>query len=135
VNQVLRYAWASPCSLLGLLLAAFAGLLGAQWRAVEGTLEVAMVPRRPPGSPWWLPFRAITLGHVILGAHAEELARLRAHERAHVQQYEAWGPLFLLVYPADSLWQWLCGRRPYADNRFEVAARQAEAAARVAAVE
>jgi hypothetical protein len=133
VGQVLRYAWASPCTLVGLLLAILAGLSGAHWRAVAGTLEVAMLPRRPPGSPWWLPFRAITLGHVILGTHPAELARLRVHEQAHVRQYETWGPLFLLAYPADSLWQWLRGRRPYADNRFEVAARQAEAAVRVAA--
>ncbi len=129
MNRVLRYVWASPCSLLGLLFATLAGVFGARWRAVGGTIEVAMAPGRPPGSPWWLPFRAITLGHVILGAHPVELARLRVHERAHVLQYEAWGPLFLLAYPADSLWQWLRGRRPYVDNRFEVAARQAEAAA------
>jgi hypothetical protein len=134
-GRVLRYVWASPCSLLGLLLAVIAGLFGARWRAVEGTLEVAMAPRKPPGSPWWLPFRAITLGHVILGAHPAELARLRVHERAHVLQYETWGPVFLLAYPADSLWQWLRGRRPYADNRFEVAARQAESAARLAQLE
>jgi len=133
LGRLLRYAWASPCSLLGLAFAIAAGLFGARWVAVAGTLEVAMLPRRPPGSPWWLPFRAITIGHVILGTHPAELARLRVHEQAHVRQYETWGPLFLLAYPADSLWQWLRGRRPYADNRFEVAARQAEAAVRVAA--
>ena len=130
LNRALRYVWASPCSLVGLLLAALAGMFGADWKSVGGTLEVAMAPNRPPGSPWRLPFRAITLGHVILGAHPVELARLRAHERAHVRQYEAWGPLFLLAYPADSLWQWLRGRRPYLDNRFEIAARRAEAVVR-----
>jgi hypothetical protein len=70
---------------------------------------------------------------VILGTHPDELARLRVHEQAHVRQYEAWGPLFLLAYPASSLWQWLLGRRPYADNHFEVAARAAEAAFRARA--
>jgi hypothetical protein len=35
--------------------------------------------------------------------------RLRVHERAHVAQYEAWGALFLLAYPAECLIQLLRG--------------------------
>jgi hypothetical protein len=37
----------------------------------------------------------------------------------HVAQYERWGALFLVLYPASSAIQWLCGRDPYYDNPFE----------------
>ena len=53
-----------------------------------------------------------------------KLERLRAHEHAHVRQYEQWGIFFLLAYPAASVWQWLRGRRAYVDNWFEVQARR-----------
>ena len=56
-----------------------------------------------------------------------ELDRLRRHEQAHVLQYERWGLLFFVAYPAESLRQWQCRRRPYIDNRFEVQAREAAA--------
>jgi hypothetical protein len=65
------------------------------------------------------PFRAVTLGHVILGTDAESLDCARAHEHVHVRQYELWGPLFLPAYAASSLWQLACGRRCYRDNWFE----------------
>ena len=73
-----------------------------------------------------LPFRGIVFGHVILAVTGEELAKIRAHERVHVEQYERWGPLFFLAYGASSLWQLLRGRRPYWDNAFEVQARRLE---------
>ena len=69
-------------------------------------------------------FSAITFGHVVLAASEQDQNHLRSHERAHVKQYERWGPLFLLAYPAESAMQLLRGRRPYLDNRFEVQARE-----------
>lgn len=83
-------------------------------------LEIALgeAPHRPR-----LPFSAITLGHVVLGLDADVLARVRAHEQVHVRQYERWGALFLLAYPAASLYQWLRGRDAYRDNPFEREAR------------
>jgi hypothetical protein len=96
---------------------------GARVRAQHGVLEVAW--RHGP----WLaraPFVAITFGHMVLGRSHAELSRLRAHEHAHVRQYERWGVLFLLLYPASSVWQLLRGRRPYLDNVFEVDARAVE---------
>ena len=93
-------------------------LPSARLRFVAGVLEVcgghllAAVPRH-------CPFVAITLGHVVLAASDAAMAELREHERVHVAQYEAWGPLFVPAYLGSSAWQWLCGRDPYRDNHFE----------------
>ena len=123
---LLRVIWASPCSLVGLIAALLPLCLGGGARWNRGALEVIYRPcladcgRRSRA----LPFRAIVFGHVILAVNAAELLRLGPHERVHVAQYGRWGPVFLLAYPASSLWQWLRGRDPYRDNAFEVQARQ-----------
>lgn len=123
---VARYLWAAPCTVIGLLLAAPVFLHGTLTRVVDGVIEIAPRPRGQ-GSRWigMLPFNAITFGHVVFGTSVQVLERLRAHEHAHVRQYERWGAAFLLAYPASSLWQWARGRRAYADNWFEVQARVA----------
>jgi len=120
-RKLLAYAWASPNSLIGLVIGGTMILLGASTRRVAGVLEVAgglvgtfFGPKRIA-----LPWRAITLGHVILGIDAAALDESRAHELVHVRQYEQWGPLFLPAYVASSLWQLACGRRCYRDNWFE----------------
>jgi hypothetical protein len=122
-----RYLWAAPCTAVGVLLALIAWMLRARWRLVRGVLEVSLLRRVRPHKRLRraaLPFRAITLGHVVIGVDATELRRWRAHEHVHVRQYERWGPLFFVAYPLASLWQLLRGRRPYWDNPFEVQARQ-----------
>jgi hypothetical protein len=123
-----KYLWASPASAIGAVMAVAAGLLGAQVRMHTGVLEVSLAPRSPRLMALidGLPFAAITLGHVVLASSGAHQDRLRVHERAHVAQYEAWGALFLLAYPAECLVQGLWGRHPYRDNRFEVCARAAE---------
>ena len=128
---IARLAWASPCSLVGLLFAGGVLFCGGRARRNAGTLEVCL-HRGRSGQGWLsraLPFRAITLGHVIVAATPREMDRLRAHELVHVQQYERWGLVFFLAYAASSLWQLLRGRRAYWDNHFEVEAR-ARASAR-----
>lgn len=120
-----RRAWAAPCTLLGLTFAALPLALGfAHAQVVDGVVEIAMrkatrLTRR------CLPFNAITFGHCVLALDAGSLERLRAHEHAHVRQYEHWGLVFLLAYPLASLWQLLRGRRAYFDNPFEIHARRA----------
>ena len=96
-------------------------LLGAQARRVAGVLEVAggLVGTYLGPTRIALPWRAITLGHVILGIDSAALDASRAHEHVHVRQYEQWGPFFLPAYLASSLWQLACGRRCYRDNWFE----------------
>jgi hypothetical protein len=113
--------WASPNSLIGLALGLLLVPLGARMRRVDGVLEIA-VCRQRPRRRW--PFTAITFGHVIVGTHAQELERLRAHEQVHVRQCERWGPLFLPAYLLAGAWQCLRGRNAYWDNPFEVEARR-----------
>jgi hypothetical protein len=126
IAALARRVWAAPCSAVGLSCGAALLLLGGSARCRAGVLEFA----GPPSGAWRdrlerrLPFRAITLGHVIIGISHAELAVVRAHEQVHVAQYERWGAGFFVAYLASSAWQWLRGRRAYWDNRFEVEARR-----------
>ncbi|HVE52576.1 MAG TPA: signal peptide prediction [Ramlibacter sp.] len=128
VSRLLRYLWAAPYTLVGVLLGGLALLFGGQWRTHGGVMEffggrlgtaVARLPRS-------LGFSAMTLGHVILAVDRSALAQLRRHEWVHVRQYERWGPLFVPAYLLSSLLQLLRGRNPYRENHFE---RQAYALA------
>ena len=122
-----KYIWASPASAIGVCAACIAGLIGAELGRVSGVLEVTLAPRGAVlcKAVARLPFAAITFGHIVIARSAQEQAALRQHERVHVTQYELWGALFLVVYPLESLFQLLRGRKPYLDNRFEIAARAA----------
>lgn len=115
------WLWASPNTLIGLGFGLLLVPFGARLRIVDGVIEIAAL-LHAPRRRW--PFAAITFGHVILGTHARELQRLRAHERVHVRQCERWGPLFLPAYLLAGAWQWVRGRRAYWDNPFEVEARR-----------
>jgi hypothetical protein len=117
--------WAAPCSALGLVLSVPMLVTGARIQIIHGVLEIAW-PSTAPRAAQHVPFTAITFGHVVLSVSRAELTRLRMHEHAHVRQYERWGLLFLLLYPASSLWQLLRGRGAYWDNGFEVQARASE---------
>jgi hypothetical protein len=125
-----KVAWAAPCSLVGLAVAAPVLLFGGHARRNAGTLEVCL--QRSMKRQGWLmrslPFRAITLGHVIVATTPHEMERLRAHEHVHVRQYERWGALFFVAYATSSAWQLLRGRRAYWDNHFEIEARERSAA-------
>ena len=132
MRRALSYLWTAPCTVLGLAVAVTLSLfLGARCQMIDGVVEIC--PARRTGVAARLlrraPFAAITFGHVVLGRSLHELALLRAHEHAHVRQYERWGLLFLAAYPLASAWQLLAGRRPYRDNPFEVEARIVAAAA------
>lgn len=124
---VARRLWAAPASLLGLALALSWLALGGRMALRDGVLEVT-APARPGRTGRRRRraalFDAITFGHVVLARSAAAHEALRAHERVHVRQYETWGPLFLVAYPAESLLQAARGRRAYLDNRFEVEARR-----------
>ncbi|WP_345776319.1 hypothetical protein [Luteimonas salinisoli] len=117
--------WTLPNTVLGLGAGAAGLAFGATARLDRR--ELAIVFQRWP----WGPGGAMTLGNVILhtadsldapcftyahrAGHCEEPAvRIGDHERAHVLQYMALGPLFLPLYL-------LCGGISVR-NRFERAA-------------
>ena len=125
VARVLGVLWALPNTLPGLLAGLAALPFGARpcWRP----RELALVFQHYP----WGPGGALTLGNVILhtgarldtpcttyahraGLGEEAPVNLAAHERAHVLQAMALGPLFLPLYLA-------CGGVSVR-NRFERAA-------------
>lgn len=119
--RIAAYAWASPNTLLGLVLGLVVLALGGRAHVKCGSVEFyggrlgTLASAAPPSCA----FSAITLGHVILGVSAADLAACRRHEHVHVAQYERWGPLFLPAYACSSAWQFARGRRPYRDNFFE----------------
>lgn len=115
------YLWVGPVSLAALPAALLAAATGGRVRVRRGVIEAGGGILRPilshavPG----FAIRAITLGHVVLGAGAAELAESRAHERVHVRQYERWGLLFLPLYLFASVLALARGRSAYAGNLFE----------------
>ena len=119
--RLLRYLWAAPYTVLGLLLGSVAVLAGAKWRKHHGVIEIfgGRLGRAIASLPPALGFSAMTLGHVILAVDRSALAQLRLHEHVHVRQYERWGPFFLPAYFGSSLLQLLRGRNPYRENHFE----------------
>ncbi len=107
--RVLGFAWASPNTLLGLLLGGAGALVGSRPRL--NRRDFALVFHFWP----WGPGGAITFGNVILhtgdtldspcatyehraGRRVQPAIVLGDHERAHVFQYMALGPLFLPAY-------------------------------------
>jgi hypothetical protein len=120
-----RYLWASPNTLVGLLWALLARLTGGGWSVHTGVVEahggwVKPILQR-------LPFvkngaLAITVGHVVLAQTQAALDVTRTHERVHVRQYERWGLLFTPAYVLAGAWRWAQGKDPYRDNPFEVEA-------------
>ena len=120
--QLLRFAWALPNTLVGLILLPLALVRGGRVRLNDGVLELS-----GPALSWLLRHgvpirggaRAMTLGHVVLGRDETCLEDCGDHERVHVRQYETWGPLFLPAYFASSLIALLRGEDPYLGNRFE----------------
>jgi hypothetical protein len=92
--SALGFVWALPTTAVGVLL----GLLTFQRPRIEG--GVLVFDRGPRGLSWVLTKMhraAMTVGFVIVSAEPVE-GRLLAHERAHVRQAMALGPLFIPAY-------------------------------------
>lgn len=122
IGRILRYAWAFPNTLVGLLFIVPALLSGGGVHVVQGVIEI-----HGGMAAGFLRYftllrggaSAMTLGHVVLGKTPWLLDATRAHERVHVRQVERWGPLFVPAYVLCSLLIYLRGGRPYLDNPFE----------------
>ena len=122
IAQAIGAVWTLPNTLVGLIGGAAALLGGARATLSDGGIVFHGVPFGPGG--------ALTLGQVILHtgdtldrdartyycqAHGgDDCVRVGDHERAHVYQYLALGPLFLPLY-------FLCGGISWR-NRFEQSA-------------
>ena len=115
--RALRVAWAAPWTAIGLALAPF-----FRTRRVDRGVLVCEGATWPRRLGW--RYRAITFGHVVLCIDDID-DRVLAHELVHVRQYERWGPFFIPAYVLASVWALVRGRRAYADNPFELAARHA----------
>ena len=127
--RLIRYVWALPNTLVGLLFLPAALPRRSGVRVVDGVLEihgplVAAMLRH------LIPIRggavAITFGHVVLGCTRRALDLTRTHERIHVRQCERWGPVFIPAYLLASTWAALRGRGAYDGNYFEREAYRCE---------
>lgn len=117
----LLYLWASPTTLLGLIVGAAGLATGGKAQVRRGALEftggaVSWLFNYAPGIRF---AGAMTLGHVIIGRTLANLEHSREHEHVHVRQYERWGPLFVPLYLGSSLAAWWRGGDSYRDNCFE----------------
>jgi vacuolar iron transporter family protein len=121
--RFLRYSWAAPTTLVGLVAGLLTLCTGGGVQRHSGALEFH------GGFSLWLLRRcrasAMTLGHAIIGRDPLALEFCREHEQAHVRQVERWGVLFIPAYFAASLLAWWRGGHYYLDNWFERDARRA----------
>jgi len=125
--RLLPAIWAFPATAIGLVLATLAIAAGGRIRAVDGVIEahggvLPWILRRLPLVKGGAS--AVTLGHVVLATDRTTLDRTRRHERAHVRQYQRWGPFLIPAYLLVGLWLTLRGRDAYFDNPFEQDARR-----------
>ena len=124
IIKLLKVLWASPYSLIGVLIGTLGLLTCGKGRLRDGALEfyggaTKFLVRKLPTGIHTIGF---TLGHVVLGQDDEGLRSAGPHERVHVRQFELWGPLMGPAYLLASTWLWLRGRDAYLDNPFEVEA-------------
>lgn len=111
-TRMAAYVWASPLTVIGLLL-------GAVSRTAPVIRDgVILFPDAAGLGGWMLRsrgFAASTLGHAVIATGTPSAALLR-HELVHVRQAERWGPLFVPLYVAALL------RYGYRRSPFERAA-------------
>jgi len=116
-----KIVWASPYSLLGILIGLAGLLTGGRTRLRSGAIEfyggaTRWIVRHLPTGKTTVGF---TLGHVILGQDSDGLIFAGEHERVHVRQFELWGPFMGPAYLLASVWVWWRGGNAYFDNPFE----------------
>ena len=123
--KIIRYIWALPNTLLGIVIGIFTLLTGGKMTLIRGAIEfhgglgkflLKHCTLLKGGAA------AITIGHVIHGQDENCLHRVRDHEHVHVRQYERWGPFFIPAYLLASFYLYCKGRDGYFENPFEVEA-------------
>ena len=88
--RFVRYTWAAPTTMVGLLAGALTVCTGGRAQVREGTLEFHGGFSRWLAEKW--SFSAMTLGHVIIGRDPWCLDFCRDHEQAHVRRSNAGEP-------------------------------------------
>jgi hypothetical protein len=121
--RIVRYVWAAPTTLVGVLAGILTLCTGGRLQVCRGAIEFHGGFARWLAEKWG--FSAMTLGHVIIGRDAWCLDACRDHEQAHVRQVERWGGLFIPAYLLASVVAWWRGGDYYLDNSFERDARRA----------
>ena len=126
---LVRYLWASPNTLIGLLFVPAAMLARGRVRVVDGVLEahgplIAAILRHCV--PIAGGASAVTFGHVVIARDSWSLDTTRAHERVHVRQCEVWGPAFIPAYLMAGLWALMNGTGAYSGNYFERQAKRCD---------
>jgi hypothetical protein len=89
----LGFVWTVPNTVLGVVV----GALTFQMPRLDGALIFDTQPRGLTALMPRFNRSAMTIGFVIVSAEPVE-GTLGAHERHHIKQYCAFGPLFLPVY-------------------------------------
>ena len=91
--KLLAILWASPYTLVGLVIGGIGLCTGGRVQVRSGVIEFY-----DGGVKWLLQqfffgegAMAFTLGHTVLGQTDAALDITREHERVHVRQYERWG--------------------------------------------
>ena len=116
----LRYLWAFPVTLLGLLFVPLALVTGGRVRAERGALEVyGGFARFFLRRCLVINASAMCIGHVVIGQDRACLDHTRDHEHVHVRQCERWGVFIIPAYALSSFLAWRRGGHFYFDNRFE----------------
>lgn len=120
--MLIRYLWALPNTLIGLLFVPAALLPRGRMQIIDGVLEahspvISVLLRHAVPIPGGAA--AMTLGHVVLARDSRSLEATRPHERVHVRQCEIWGPAFIPAYLVAGLWGLLTGTGAYTGNYFE----------------
>lgn len=119
--HILRYLWALPVTMVGLVLAFAAGITGGTVRVREGAIAVSGGVSVKLLYPSWFHQggAAMTFGHVIVARDEKCLNQSWRHERHHVRQFEKWGLFLIPAYWLVSFVLWFRGYDPYLDNPFE----------------
>lgn len=122
MKVVWGYIWASPATMIGLVLAFMAAVSGGKLSIRNGVVEASGGLGKRLLADKGRLFRggaAMTLGHVIIARDAACMERSREHEWMHVRQFERWGPFLLPVNWAIAIWLRWRGLDPYLDHPFE----------------
>jgi hypothetical protein len=121
LRQAFAFLWASPYTLVGLLIGIVGICTGSRGRFRGRVIEfygggIKWLIHRLPDGQFVMAF---TLGHTVFGPTDAALDVSRDHELVHVRQFETWGPFLGPAYLICSLYCWARGMRAYRDNPFE----------------